>query len=334
MEVHACLRTQPTTISVRGEAVEYVETIAVCPTCGAVIGDAHIEGANLERAYARYRLRHGIMAPDEIKALRTSYGLSLREFSRFLGFGEQTAYRYEHGDIPDQTHANTLRSANTIDGARLLLSQNRARLTARSIARIEQHIRSMEAGAAEGLRLHLTLEEREANAPSSANGYRHLSVERVFALVFLLAGKCRELYWTKLQKAMFFADMANFERSGQSLTGLTYAHATYGPVIDCKEEVRFILAERGVVDFRELGYGEILVPLSYGVMPFSEEELSLINEIAEFVNTFTTASELSSYFHNLSCWTNTVDGQTIKYTDNSGEVIRAVSNRMRNVRSA
>lgn len=327
-EVRACLRTQPASLSVRGEDVSYAETVAVCPTCGCAIGDSRIEGANLERAYGQYRARHGIMSPDEIRDLRASYGLSLREFSKFLGFGEQTAYRYERGDLPDQAHSNALRSACTINGARLLLSQNRAKLTSKSVARIEQRLQAMEAGAAEEARQHLILEEREADAPSAANGYRRLSLERVCSLAFILAGKCKELYWTKLQKAAFFADMAYFERTSRSLTGLTYAHATYGPVIDRKEEVRFILAERGIVDFREYGYGEILVPLTFDEMPFTEDELAFIDEIAEFVNTFSNATGLSDYSHTLSCWKDSVDGETIEYTGSNGEILRAVGDRM------
>ena len=152
-EVHACLRNQPAILSVRGEEVGYSETVAVCPTCGEIIGDARIEGSNLERAYDAYRTLHGILSPGEVKTLRHSYGLSLREFSKFLGFGEQTTYRYEHGDIPDQPHNTTMLSARTIEGARLLLTQNRGKLSARSIARIEQRMQAMVDGAAERTRL-------------------------------------------------------------------------------------------------------------------------------------------------------------------------------------
>ena len=190
----------------------------------------------------------------------------------------------------------------------------------------------MEAGAAEEAKLHLTLEEREASAPSAANGYRRLSLDRVFALVFILAGKCKELYWTKLQKAMFFADMVFFERKSQSLTGLTYAHATYGPIIDRKEEVRFILSERGIVEFKEHGLGEILVPLNCERVPFTADELTFIDEIAEFVNTFSRATDLSDYSHGLSCWADSVDGETIEYTRYNGEVAKALSERMNALR--
>lgn len=327
-DVLACLHTAPATLSVRGEEISYAKLIATCPTCGGVIGDARVEGENLERAYASYRENHGIMSPDEIKALRTSYSLSLREFSKFLGFGEQTAYRYERGDLPDQTHSHTLRSAMTVNGARLLLSQNRAKLSDRSITKVEQRINAMEADATVEGRLRFVLEEREAEPPSSSNGYRRLSLERVMSLVYILACKCEDLYWTKLQKAAFFVDMVYFERNSQSLTGLRYAHATHGPIIDRKEEIYYILAERGIVDFRECGWGEVLVPLQYDNTPFDEDEISFIDEIAAFVNTFSTANELSDYSHNLSCWSESADGETIEYTRTNGEVVKAVTDRI------
>lgn len=327
-EVHACLRNQPSTLSVRGEEVGYSETVAVCPMCGEVIGDARIEGSNLQRAYDAYRRLHGILSPREVKALRYSYGLSLREFSRFLGFGEQTTYRYEHGDIPDQPHNTTMLSARTIEGARLLLTQNRRKLNDKSIASIEQRIQTMADGAATRMRPRLTLEDREADVPSAANGYRRLDLDRVAALVYELASRCRDLYWTKLQKANFFTDMICYERYGCSLTGLSYAHATHGPVMDQKDEVRFILVDRGTIGFRECGWGEILVPLKSNGPLFNAKEKTLIDEIARFVNSFDTATELSDFSHRLKCWSGSTDGEIIEYTRDDGEVGAAMLDRM------
>lgn len=327
-EVHACLHNLPATLSVRGEEVGYSETVAVCPICGETIGDARVESSNLERAYDAYRRLHGILSPREVRALRDSYSLSLREFSKFLGFGEQTAYRYEHGDLPDQPHNTTMLSAKTIEGARLLLTQNRGKLNDRSVARIEQHIQAMIDGAAERTQPRFSLEYREADGPSAVNGYRRLDLNRVAALVYELATRCRDLYWTKLQKATFFADMVCYERNSCSLTGLSYAHATYGPVMDRKDEVRYILVDRGTMGFRECGWGEILVPLQSDVLPFNADEMALIDDIACFVNSFNTAAELSDFSHKLKCWDGSVDGEIIEYTRDDGEVGAAMLERM------
>lgn len=61
--------------------------------CGPTGDETCIEEGNLRRAYSAYCVTHGLMAPDEVMELRNSYGLSLREFSKFLGFGEQTIAR-------------------------------------------------------------------------------------------------------------------------------------------------------------------------------------------------------------------------------------------------
>lgn len=328
IDVDARLENHQGTLAVRGESVSFLELTVVCPRCGATIGDARVEGKNLERAYDSYRSLHGILPQEEIKALRQSYGLSLREFSKFLGFGEQTAYRYERGDIPDITHNNVLVSARSAHGARLLLSQNGSRLSKRSIERVEHRIEAMNEGINKETPYQLTVEELEASAPSAANGFRRLDLERVSAVVYVLASTCRDLYWTKLQKAMFFTDMICFERSSGSLTGLTYAHATHGPVMDRKDEIRFLLVERGIIDFRECGWGEVLVPLCAGSSCLSKRELSFIDEVAQFVNTFDTSTELSSFSHGLRCWQDTADGMTIEYTLNDGEVGRSMVARM------
>lgn len=332
-EVHAHLHERPAILSIRGEEIGFDETVAICPKCGTVIGDARIEGANLERAYSTYRSRHGIMAPKAIKELRLSYGLSLREFSKLLGFGEQTAYRYERGDIPDQSHNTIITSALSLEGARHLLAQNGAKLTDKSVDKVKRRIEAMAAGASEESRLNAPIDELEADAPSSANGYRRLDLNRVAALVFKLSSECDKLFWTKLQKALFFVDMIGYERFSCSLTGLTYAHATYGPVVDRKEDIRSFLAKRGTVEFaeEENGYGEILVPGIENSEPFTKAELQLIDEVVAFVNTFKYAKDLSNFSHQLHCWMDIPNGHVIEYAYDNGEVGKAMAARMESI---
>ena len=332
MEIRAFLEERDETLFLRGEKICYKATVAVCPTCSNIIGDARIEGANLERAYDIYREKRGILSPTEIKKVRNFYDLSLREFSKFLGFGEQTVYRYEHGDIPDQSHNTALLSAKTAEGARLLLAQNRSNLNDKSICKIEKRIQNMNDGAAENAPRTPILKKREMDPPSPVNGYRKLCLDRLIALVFMFASKCKDLYWTKFQKAIFFADMVYFRRNGCSLTGLSYAHATFGPIINGIDETRYMLARSGAVKFIEHGWGEILLPLKSNNYPIKSEEAVFIEEIACFVNSFNSASELSDFSHKLSCWKASADGQIITYSHNdSKEVETAVIKRMKSM---
>lgn len=81
-----------------------------------------------------------IVSAKYVIDLRKRIGLSVRELSRFLGFGEQTAARYERGSVPDTLHSNTIRLASDADGARLLLALNRRQMREESVRRVEEYI--------------------------------------------------------------------------------------------------------------------------------------------------------------------------------------------------
>ena len=115
-------------LTIKGEEVLFKAHVAKCPHCESLIGDATLESKNLDTAYKQYCIEHGLMTKEEICELRRRIKLSLREFSKFLGFGEQTATKYERGAIPDLLHSNTMKMAATPAGAKMLLDLNGAEL--------------------------------------------------------------------------------------------------------------------------------------------------------------------------------------------------------------
>ena len=126
------------TLPVRGVPTTFDAQVAVCPLCGEDIGDSRVEKGNFEVAFAAYRAEHGIVTSEEIKAIRKTLGLSLREFSLFLGFGEQTVTKYEAGTLPDELHSNAMRMASTKEGAEMLLSLNGDRISKASRAKVRK----------------------------------------------------------------------------------------------------------------------------------------------------------------------------------------------------
>ncbi len=139
-EVTANIIEQSSTVRIKGEDIHFTEHVAICPRCGAEIGDSRIEGPNIDAAYDVYRKRHGIVSPNYLKSLRKRYGLSTREFSLFLGFGEQTEHRYETGSIPDNSQNTIIKLASTGAGAAFLLSENGGKITQKSVERVKAFI--------------------------------------------------------------------------------------------------------------------------------------------------------------------------------------------------
>ena len=285
-EVEARLEQRIETLPVKGEQTSYDAEIAICPHCGEVIGDSRIEEGNLRRAYSAYCAAHGLMAPDEVKELRNSYGLSLREFSKFLGFGEQTIARYE-------------------EGAASLLSVRGSQLSERTVSAVRRFIEGGAplSGPAAAFAAH-QWPMPEMMTPSGRNGFRSFSMERVAAVVCELASRCRDLYKTKLQKAMFFADFLCFARTSRSMTGLAYAHADYGPVMDGRDRIVAELQDAGFVELTEKGWGEVVVPTR-------------------------CPEEISSFSHELDAWKNAERGCSIEYDSNAQQVETAIERRMR-----
>ena len=174
--VDAAIEQRTEALTIRGEDVSYMAEVAVCPHCGSVIGDSRLEGGNLDRAYESYRASHDLVSAKEISALREDMGLSLREFSRYLGFGEQTAARYEKGALPDLLHSNTVKMASNPDGAALLLKLNGAALSDDSRNKVKAYIRKLSSGS---WSTHSLISRSpffdEDPEPSRINGYREPS---------------------------------------------------------------------------------------------------------------------------------------------------------------
>lgn len=51
------------------------------------------------------------LTPEDIKAIRSHYGLSQKSFAKLLGLGEASIARYEKGQEPSKANANLIRAA-------------------------------------------------------------------------------------------------------------------------------------------------------------------------------------------------------------------------------
>lgn len=79
-----------------------------CRGCGEVY--LTLDGANAVQLEAVRRLRRarGLLTPDEIRATRTSLGLTQAGFERLLGTGPKTVVRWEKGTVFQSATADRL----------------------------------------------------------------------------------------------------------------------------------------------------------------------------------------------------------------------------------
>ena len=68
-----------------------------CPKCGEVVLRFQDARRLHEDAVAIYRRKHGLLSADEIRAIRTRFGLTQAELAGLLRLGGNTVSRWESG---------------------------------------------------------------------------------------------------------------------------------------------------------------------------------------------------------------------------------------------
>ncbi|MHB1452321.1 MAG: type II TA system antitoxin MqsA family protein [Coriobacteriia bacterium] len=154
------------TYPVRGDDVTVDARVAVCRVCANDIGMTEFDDAALQAAFSVYRARHDLLQPEQIREIRSRYGLGQKAFARLLGWGDVTLARYETGSLQSEAHDATLRLVEDPQNVRRLLDLNHDKLSAEQVATVEARLDGLAAG-------HGALLAREESASySGASGSR------------------------------------------------------------------------------------------------------------------------------------------------------------------
>jgi putative zinc finger/helix-turn-helix YgiT family protein len=96
---------------VRGETIAVDVPRLTCGTCGeSPVDDAF--GDPTLHVYAEYRRRHGLLSPEQIRAIRGKYDLSQDAFATLLGTSPATLARYEGGSLQDKAYDHLIRACD------------------------------------------------------------------------------------------------------------------------------------------------------------------------------------------------------------------------------
>ena len=104
----ATLVEEPHTMSMVGRPVTYMDQFYRCGQCGEAYYNGTMAAESFRRAAAVIRAEDGLLAPNEIVALREKYGLSQASLERLIGAGEKTVVRWEGGQVAQNKTADTL----------------------------------------------------------------------------------------------------------------------------------------------------------------------------------------------------------------------------------
>lgn len=145
------------------------------------------------------------------------------------------------------------------------------------------------------------------------NGYRPFSLEKMAAMVLYLANRTADLYKTKLNKLLFYADFVNYHLHGSSISGSRYVHLPYGPVPDAYEETLETLSHYGVIDLVRQNSAELIKSGDGQVGdPLTDVERSTMDWVLERYGDC-SATQLTEISHREMAYKNTRSGEEIAY---------------------
>jgi putative zinc finger/helix-turn-helix YgiT family protein len=314
-ETELCYIQTDEIVSVRGEAITVPVKYFKCPECGVEYEDPKSSYDPIVLAYKKYREIHGMMQPNDIRELRQRYGLTQKELSKLLGWGEVTLSRYENGALQDHSHDIMLKMIKdpynllerVIQNGDFLPEKKRERL----ISLLKDEIE-------EAHSFRVILEELFGKyKPDILSGFQKLNLDKVFqAIVFF----CTDgILKTKLNKLLFYADFKYYKDNAVSITGLRYVHLPLGPVPDNYEhyyatlqniEESISIEEEFIGDY----VGEILkAEKKPDLSIFSDSEIKTLIEVKTFFKSY-NASKIKEFAHIEKGYKETLNGEIIPYS--------------------
>ena len=305
------IKVKKETYNIRGEEVTIDAKVPVCVHCGNELMDVYIDDLNFERAYKEYAKRHNLVYGDEIKGIRSKYGISQELFAKILGIGRATLARLESGALPSESISTLVKQAENPKNFLSILENAKERISIRDYERVKEKVLStMQESETEELEEFL----RKKNP--------NLDVLKLYGTVAYLLKRMKDIfkveYINKVRfvKFLWFIDNAHAKEHGRGLTGLSYAHLPMGPSPESHNILMELLENAGVVRIEEelkddYEIFKIFLKDESFEAYLTDEEKSLIDEVVESLGNLPT-KKLIEIPHDDSRWINTSNGELIK----------------------
>ena len=136
------------------------------------------------------------------------------------------------------------------------------------------------------------------------NGYAQISIDRLKNILLYFIEKSNGVFFTKMNKLLFYADFMAYRVTGKSVSGLAYKAIAHGPVPVRWDRIYSFYDEidQEIVQFSDGREGTKLVSkLSPDMAEFSDDELKILEYVSQrFKNE--TPTQISETSHEEEAW--------------------------------
>lgn len=289
----------------RGEQFEYYHLLWRCEDTGESFTTDESDTAGFIQVTNQYRAKYGIPYADEIIGVRKRYGVSASKMSLILGIGTNQYRLYEQGEVPNVSNGRIIRS---IMNPKVMLSMLECSKNLFANSAEYEKIQSRISDVIENNRTERLIEKYETsrifgNARGVANGYAATSLVRLKNIMLYILEKCGEVWYTKMNKLLFYIDFVSYREQGAAMTGLAYKAISYGPVPDRWDKIYSEFTEI-VQELRPVGEytGSVLkAKTKADIALFSDAELKIMDRVCFSFGGY-TARALSELSHKEEAW--------------------------------
>ena len=292
------------TSNFRGEQFEFEHTAWLCEDTGEQFTTDDSDTAAFVQVTNQYRAKYGIPYTDEIIDVRKRYGVSAAKMSQILGIGVNQYRLYEQGEVPSVSNGRMIRSVMNPKVMLEMVESSKNEMSKSEYERIVSKVKAVIAES-EAYKLEQYETKRLFSVPRGAeNGYAQISIDRLKNILLFFISKGNGVFFTKMNKLLFYADFMAYRVTGKSVSGLAYKAIAHGPVPVRWDRIYSFFDEidQEIVQFSDGREGTKLVSkLSPDMAEFSDDELKILEYVSQrFKNE--TPTQISETSHEEEAW--------------------------------
>ena len=292
---------EPSTLVFRKETFRYIHQFYECQDSHERFTTTELDEVNLAQVYNQYRAKYGIPFPEEIKRIRQHYALSAAKMSEILGFGENQYRLYENGDMPSEANGKVLMSIMNPEIFRTFIENARGQFSEEEFAKLMAKASAWKEEKYPQLLVEYVFIKKRRSA---FNGYATQSIDKLKNILLYFIEKGNGVFFTKMNKLLFYTDFLAYRMMGKGMTGLAYKAIAHGPVPLRWDRIYSFYddIDQEIVQFKDGRVGTMLVSkLSPDIADFSDDELNILEYVYQrFKNE--TPTQISGTSHHEEAW--------------------------------
>lgn len=298
-----------TTLPFRKEEFEVVYHYYLCEDSKEQFTDDELDAINIAQVHNQYREKYGIPFPEEIKSIREKYNVSASKIAEILGFGTNNYRLYETGEMPSVSNGRLILSINQPEEFIRQVEASSHILSPKEVSIFIETAKQLEAKEKSGDYWEKLFEKQifQFDKPNEYSGYKKPDFQKISQVIAYFNGNI-EMFKTKLNKLLFYADFTMYQRTGHSITGIRYRAIPFGPVPADYEKLYLKLQDDQKINIVEIGfdngnYGELIESnQKLELETFSEKEKNVLDDIVNKFKGLTT-KQVVEISHKELAWT-------------------------------